>query len=1167
MGVNSPIARELLGFVSGSPSFGALHRSLRRREEAVFGLKGLRGSARSLLAALLKEELDSSVLLVCRGNGDAEEVFADLAFCGFEVELFPEYDLPDLVTGGPRPTVLDRRLSCLHGLMEDPSRIVVTTIGALRWKVPSPEELSRNVFRLRVGEEIALGELVKKLVALGYGRQALVEEKTDFCVRGGIVDFFSPGSELPVRLELEGDVVSSLREFNPESQRSVGRLEEAVVLPARELVPGEERLRRAAERLSRLAERDRQRSESLFALSARLEDQVFFEGMEALGGLYGLELGSALSYFPEDALVVLDRPPGIEEALEEWDRERDEFLEAAERELGYRPAPDELLFQPEEVFSLFSSHPVVTLHEAGEPEAAERGSSRRGALPREERVFRFDFRSQEYFARDVRLLRKRLRELSGEGFRSYILCDTPVLKERLEELLEGVEVRIEVGRLSSGFEFTEGRLSIFTEREIFARPRRRLIRKRFRRGISLAEIATLSRGDRVVHIDHGIGIYRGIKRLPVDGHETDCLEIEYARGDKLFVPVDQLDLVQKYVAEEGAAPSLDRLGGASWARLKKRAKRAIKDMARELIKLNALRKSRPGVAAPPDTEWQRELESSFIYEETPDQLKAIREIKADMEAPRPMERLVCGDVGYGKTEVALRASFKALMGGRQVAVLVPTTILAQQHYETFTERLGAFGVRVEVLSRFRSRKDQARIVEEVKAGEVDIVIGTHRLLQKDVAFKDLGLLVIDEEHRFGVAHKEKLKRLRTVVDVLTLSATPIPRTLHMALTGIRDMSVIDTPPRGRLPIQTEIHEFNGDLIAEALIREADRGGQSFVIHNRVQSIDGFAAYLQRLVPELRIAVAHGQMKERKLERIMLEFLEGAYDVLVCTMIIEAGMDMPSVNTLVVNRADRFGLSQLYQLRGRVGRSVRKAYCYLLVPPRKSLTEAAEKRLQVIEEYDELGSGFKIAMKDLEIRGAGNILGTEQHGFLVSVGFDMYCRLLEEAVAELKGEPVARAKEVRMSVALDAFLPEDYVPITHEKLTIYKRLADARTHVQVDALEEEVSDRFGKLPEPARILFELKRLRIDAENSPVEKLWLGEEGLRLELESGISRKTLLELLSRISLPVALAAGPPVRLSLRQRGARSVLEGGRMMLRQMARSDSVKSSKAEHSISGK
>ena len=689
---------------------------------------------------------------------------------------------------------------------------------------------------------------------------------------------------------------------------------------------------------------------------------------------------------------------------------------------------------------------------------------------------------QPQYEGDLKRLREDIAERLKERFEVTICCDNQGQADRLTELLEEQTGRIviEVGGFHEGFVFPEAKVFLLNDHEVFSRYRRRRRTRKFRKGVALPGIAALARGDFIVHVDHGVGRYRGIETLELDGIRRDCLLLHYRENDKLYVPVGQLDRVRKYTGDEGVAPILNKLGSAGWERIKARAKKAAVQIAKDLLELYAERQARPGYAFPPDGAWQTEMEASFIYEETPDQLTATHEVKEDLERSVPMDRLICGDVGYGKTEVAIRAAFKVVSDGKQVAVLVPTTILAQQHYITFRERLADFPVEVDVLSRFRTPKEQREIIERLKRGKIDILIGTHRLVSKDVEFKELGLVVVDEEQRFGVKHKERLKRFRRMVDVLTMTATPIPRTLHMSLSGARDMSVITTPPHGRQPIHTEILLFDEDKIAEAILREVDRGGQVYFVHNRVQSIDEMAAFLEELLPQVRFSVAHGQMSERELERVMLHFLDRRTDCLISTMIIESGLDIPNVNTMIVNRADRFGLSQLYQLRGRVGRSNLSAFAYLIIPPWRSLNATARKRLRAIEEFSHLGSGFSVAMRDMEIRGAGNILGTEQHGFVMAVGFDLYCRLLEESVRELKGEAVeAEVPEPKVEISVSAFIPGAYISEEAQRVSFYQRLAEARKLVDVWEIEAEMKDRFGAHPDEVRSLLEVSYVKQSA----------------------------------------------------------------------------------------
>ncbi|MDI6871893.1 MAG: transcription-repair coupling factor [Bacillota bacterium] len=707
--------------------------------------------------------------------------------------------------------------------------------------------------------------------------------------------------------------------------------------------------------------------------------------------------------------------------------------------------------------------------------------------------------------------------------------------------------------LSSGGEFLSPRLVYLSELELYGRPHRRRLRP-VEEGVRIASFTELKVGDYVVHTTHGIGQYLGVETLEVQGVHRDYLVIRYAGEDRLYVPTDQVNLVQKYLGVEGVAPKLYKLGGAEWSRVKARVKESVRELADSLLKLYAAREAQPGHAFAPDTVWQKELEDSFPYEETPDQLRAIQEVKADMERPRPMDRLVCGDVGYGKTEVAVRAAFKAVMDGRQVAVLVPTTILAQQHYTTFTERFGSFPVKVAVLSRFQTPKEAEEILKQVREGGVDVLIGTHRILQSDVQFHRLGLVVVDEEQRFGVRQKERLKELRKNVDVVTLTATPIPRTMHMALAGVRDMSVIETPPEGRYPIRTYVLEYSDQAVREAVLREIGREGQVYYVYNHVRSIDREAVRLSQLIPEARIAVAHGQMPEGRLEEVMLDFLNGEYDVLLCSTIIESGLDIPNVNTLIVYDADRFGLAQLYQLRGRVGRSNRVAYAYFTYRREKILTEEAEKRLGAIREFTELGSGFKIAMRDLEIRGAGNLLGPEQHGFVAAVGFELYCRLLEDAVKELKGQKEPELPEPTLDLAVDAYLPETYIPDARQKVEIYKKILAVRGEDEARELTDELIDRFGEPPGPVIALLRVARIKAVARRLHVQSVGAGRGVVSVKFLPGVRppAEKLAALMRRYRGRLAVTVGhaPHLRLQAAGKSDSELLEALEKILAELA-----------------
>jgi transcription-repair coupling factor (superfamily II helicase) len=813
--------------------------------------------------------------------------------------------------------------------------------------------------------------------------------------------------------------------------------------------------------------------------SIRAFDPTSQRSVESLNGYEILPLvkeaeGSLLEYLPSSSAVVLEDPS---------------LLDA--------PPDDAPAALP--LVALLGDRPRIELGLlSATPESA---SSRRFAL---------ETRSVGSFRGQFRQLEAELVHWFAEGFRVRLVCQDDLQAERLRKILEQHELSAEVGRsllgpercliligeCSGGFQIPELGLTLLTEEELFGARRRTLRRPRFQRGAALTAFTDLAVGDLVVHEEHGIGRYLGLVTLSADGRDGDYLLLEYAESNRLYLPVSRLGAVSKYLASDGDSARLDRLGGTNWQRVKESVRASLRKMTEELLHLYAQRSVIDGYAFSPDAPWQREFEATFRFEETPDQLRAIEDVKAAMADPRPMDRLVAGDVGYGKTEVALRAAFKCVMDGKQVALLVPTTILAQQHWGTFTERFAPFPFRVEMLSRFRTPKEQKAVVAGLRQGTVDVVIGTHRLLSKDIAFKDLGLVIIDEEHRFGVTHKEKLKRLRKSVDVLTLTATPIPRTLYMSLAGVRDLSAIETPPPDRLPVETIVCRFTPTVIKEAVESELGRGGQVFFVHNRVQSLASMAAFLQRLVPHARIVMAHGQMRERELERVMLRFVSGEADVLVSTSIIESGLDIPASNTLIVNRADRFGLAQLHQLRGRVGRERLQAYAYFLVPADGRIDELAQKRLRVLQELTDLGSGYKLALRDLEIRGAGNLLGAEQHGHIAAVGIDLYTKLLAETVGELKGEPVEETLDPNIVVPVEAYLPEEYVPEVTQRLSLYKRLSTAGEQDELNALRDELQDRFGPLPPPTGHLLEVVELKMLARALGIEKLEAADSKLLL-----------------------------------------------------------------------
>ena len=1104
-------------------------------------------AAKPAVAAALAERLGRPVLVLTprpdQARSLAEEAAAWLGHPD-RVLLFPEREAlpyerlsPDREAGWERLRIL----MALAAPGTGPAPLVVACGHAAAQRTVAPDRLARARVEVRAGEALDLPRFLLRLTELGYQFVPQVEEPGQASRRGGIVDVYSPAAGRPVRIDLWGDTVDSLRLFDPATQRSGDRVEAYLVGPARELLEPQRAARALLERL------DLSRTAAEVAERVQHELSVLAEGGRLPGDHFYtpfLAPATLLEHLPEEAVLLLSEPAEIRAILEELESQAAEVRDdmAARGEL-----PD-----------------GMPLPHAGAAETLALA----GAHPRRAALRRWSADLEERPALDVGLgpaasYGARLRAVVSEAL-AAARTGAPVVivsqqAGRLAELFreEGpaVPLRRDVteppppgsltlvqGMLAGGWTL-EGRLTVLTDAEIFGftKQRRPVRTARAERAAFLSELTV---GDYVAHVEHGIARFAGVVRKAVDGVEREYLELHYAEGDRIFVPTDQLDRVTRWVGPSDRPPALSRLGSGEWARTKERVRRAVTDLAQELLHLYAAREVTPGHAFPPDTPWQQELEASFPYVETPDQTAVLREIKADMEAPRPMDRLVCGDVGYGKTELAVRAAFKAVMDGMQVAVLVPTTVLAQQHGHTFTERLRGFPVRVEVLSRFRSEREQREVVRDLALGQVDIVIGTHRLLQKDVTFKNLGLVIIDEEQRFGVAHKERLKQMRQNVDVLALSATPIPRTLHMSLTGIRDMSVLATPPEDRLPIKTYVAESDDRLIREAILRELDRGGQVYFVHNRVHNIHQVARRLQALVPEAEFGIGHGQMPEHELAEVMERFTRGEIDVLVCTTIIESGLDIPNVNTIIINRAESLGLAQLYQLRGRVGRGAVRAYAYLLHEPHRALTEPAQKRLQAIFEATELGAGFQIALRDLEIRGAGNLLGAEQSGHISAVGFELYSRMLTEAVERLRAVqrgvtppvPSTARPPLTLDLPLSAFLPEPYVPDLNVRLNLYQRLAGVTDPEEADALEEELADRFGPVPEAARNLLYVVRVRILARRVRAASITV-EDGLlvlRLSEEAGEipSRAALQRTLQEEGLDGVRLSRTQVRIDLRR-----------------------------------
>lgn len=1088
--------RALLELLCGLPEVRLLLDGMAAPRDQL--VHGLASQLKPAVAAALAAGSGRSLLLVTPNLETGQRAATELAtWLGPDsVSLFPPLEvLPYEVVVESNDTAF-QRIEALSRLYRPGHTLVVPATALLRRLVP-PEVFRRYTIALHQGQEHGPRDLALRLTEAGYGRTDLVETPGQFSLRGGILDVFSPGEQLPVRIEFYGDQVDTIRAFDPSSQRSVEELPATRILPARELIldavraaEGIARLEREAQALVRklgatpAATRLSQRLEEV---GERLRNDPAWDGSATYAPYFYPELVNLLAYLPRQSLVVLDEAARLREALEDWEKDIQGIYASRLEQGQILPGQLEVYTTWDGLAADLKQYPVIHLAmllkqtPGSEPGRVVSLPSRpvqlfQGQWPRfidEVRRWKREGRTMVIVTSSDERQRRLAAGLSDYDLHARCVGDLA------EPPLSGT-ITIARGMVERGFEVPALGLVLISDGDIFGRTKSRRVYRRRAAEVRPADWLDLKPGDYVVHVSHGVGKYLGVRTLEIEGAQRDYLFVKYAGADALYVPTDQINLLQKYVGAEGHEPRLNRLGGTEWARVKNRVRDSVRQLAQDLLLLYASRERVRGHAFRGDTTWQAEFEDAFKYEETPDQLQAAEEIKRDMEKSRPMDRLLCGDVGYGKTEVAIRAAFKAVTDGKQVAVLVPTTILAQQHYHTFRERFEGYPVHIEVLSRFRSPREQAEIVERLRAGRIDILIGTHRLLSDDVVFSDLGLLIIDEEHRFGVAHKEKIKQLKTAVDVLTLTATPIPRTLHMALTSLRDMSVINTPPEDRFPVQTYVVPYDESLVADAIARELHRGGQVFYVHNRIQTIDRAARRVAELAPQARVVVGHGQMKEDHLEKVILDFLDGEFDVLVSTTIIESGLDMPNVNTLIVEEADKLGLAQLYQLRGRVGRSDRLAYAYFMYRKERLMNEVAEKRLAAIAEFTELGSGFKLAMRDLEIRGAGNILGPEQHGYMVSVGFEMYCRLLEQAVRELKGVPEAEERpQVTVEVGISAYLPDSYIPDTRQKVEFYKRIAQVSSVEMAHDIAEELIDRYGELPDAAENLLAVARIKVYA----------------------------------------------------------------------------------------
>jgi transcription-repair coupling factor (superfamily II helicase) len=1132
---------------------------------------GLRGAARALVAARLIEAGAPAPALVLAPDAKSADALLEDLRCflgepppeeGGRVRSFPRPDTLPYDRHSPQPFLVAQRMDALYRLLAEPAGLVlVAPITALAVRVPARDAVRARTLHLEVGQTIDRDALLEQLTAAGYARMPLVEERGELAVRGGIVDLFPPHLSRPVRVELLGDDVESIREFDAASQRSQERLEHVAAPPPRELLIDRGLLIARGDEIRRHAEAAGAAAREIDELLDALLRGHLPPGAESLAPWIQTAQETVFDWLPKDALLLIAEPEACRDRLARFADEAAQGHAVALE--ARRPAapPAALLLAPDAVAKALEQRRPVSLERLDV--ADESGSIRCALRCAGHEELRRDLTRAR--ASDAALLPLVTALERWRQDRWRVVLTAPVLSgaERIRQLLaeyglapqlvrdprpgarwgRAGRVEVRVADLSEGFALLTDRFALLTEEELFGVRERRRHHGSIRETAALEGLAQLQPGDALVHAQHGIGVYRGLVALDLRAAgpkiQGEFLRLEYEGGDRLFVPVYRLHLVQRYVGSEGHAPKLDKLGGQSWEKTRKQVKGSLRDMARQLLNLHAARELAEGFRFSPRDRPLEEFEAAFPFEETPDQHAAIEDVLADMQRPKPMDRLVCGDVGFGKTEVAIRAAFRAAMDGKQVAILVPTTVLCTQHEETFRKRFAGYPLRIDSLSRFRTPKESAEVVEGLRSGAIDIVIGTHRLLQKQVEFRDLGLLVVDEEHRFGVADKERIKRLRQQVDVLTLTATPIPRTLQLAFAGLRDLSVIHSPPADRLAIRTQLARWSESLIREAILRELRRGGQVFFVHNRVQSIGEIAELLARVVPEARVVVAHGQMGERELEARMLRFLHGEADVLLSTTIIESGLDIGRANTMLIDRADHFGLAQLYQLRGRIGRSTHRAYCYLLVRGgERTLTDDARKRLEAIQSFTELGSGFKLAGLDLEIRGAGNLLGAAQSGNMAAVGFDTYMELLDETIEELRGNPRTVLVDPEIRLPVSARLPEDYVPDVSQRLVLYKRLASAPDEADVDRIRDELLDRFGALPEEATHLLAVIRLKIAARRLGVAAVDLAGEQIVLTAAENtrIDPRRLVNLLTHPSAGIRVAPNHRIYAAL-PRGDRS------------------------------
>jgi len=1051
-------------------------------------INGVLGSAKAHLISALHAHTKKSCVILTSNELNTKRIYEDIKNFGIEnVRMYPSKDVFFYNAEAYSFDIIDKRIEVMNVLMADRPCIVIMSADALLDKIVKKEEFKRYIKNIAVGDKVEFEKFISELIYMGYERVEMVEGKGEFAVRGGIVDIFPVAASNMLRIEFWDDDIDSIREVNPDTQRSLEKLDRVVINPAKDIVFDKERLDFAIEKIKQ--ERDSNvRAKDIDIMIDNMENSFRLTHSEKLVNyLYeDNELTNILSYFSSSPLVFLDEPVKVKQKCE---IEYNSFADIMKEKLmqgTILPSQLDIRYKHEYALDTLNKYDLINM-------TLLYGDSQ---LTRESQDVNMKVKSIDTFSKNFKVLDDNLRHYKDMKYHIILYTRNTTsmnnIKEELREQgfsvnicleedvkLEAGVIHLVKGNLNTGFEYPEIKLVVLSEQDIFAESSKKNRKLRKTKGKKIESFTDLKLGDYVVHDQHGIGIYKGIEKITVENTVKDYIKIEYRDGGCLYISISQMDYIQKYIGSEGKAPKVNKLDTAEWKNTKQKVKKSVTDLAEKLVKLYAERQKVEGHAFSQDNEWQVQFEDEFPYIETDDQLIAIDEIKKDMESTKVMDRLLCGDVGYGKTEVAIRAAFKSLQDGKQVAVLAPTTILVEQHFKTFAERMKDFPIKIEHLSRFRSAKEQKVSIKKMENGLSDLLIGTHRILSQDIKFKDLGLIVIDEEQRFGVLQKEKLKNIQKNVDVLSLSATPIPRTLHMSLSGIRDMSILEEAPRERQPIQTYVIEYEETLIKNAIYKEVGRGGQVYYLYNRVGSIYEAAEKLRTLMPEINIVHAHGQMNKRELEAIMEEFILGKIDVLVATSIIETGLDIPNVNTIIIHDADRMGLAQLYQLRGRVGRSSRIAYAYLMYKKEKVLKDTAEKRLNAIKEFTELGSGFKIAMRDLEIRGAGNLLGSEQHGHMVTVGYDMYYKILDEAVRELKGEITFGKKEITIDINVNAYIPDNFIQNEMQKIEIYKKIASVSCLEDMYEIEEEIEDRYGNIPDTVDNLLHIALMKSHA----------------------------------------------------------------------------------------